>query len=105
MINSELLLGLPDNQINGMERVAGQVRIRGRHAGPVICPGYACAPVRSKGCCDRTLRHEDRGLRRVVLELEARKCQCLGCGRNFRQLFAGIWPARWSTASDSGCAT
>jgi transposase len=36
------------------------------------------------------VRHENRGLRHCYLELEARKFQCQGCGRQFRQRFPGI---------------
>lgn len=55
--------------------------------------------MRSKGRCDRTLRHEDWGLRHVVIELEARKFQCGECGRGFRQRFPGIQP--WQRASEA----
>jgi transposase len=55
--------------------------------------------LRSKGRCDRTLRHEDWGLRHSVIELEARKWLCQACGRQFRQRFPGIQP--WQRASEA----
>jgi len=97
--NSELVLGLPGYQITGIERVSGQLRIRVRHAGPVSCPHCHGVGLRSKGRCDRTLRHEDWGLRHVVIDLEARKFQCRECGRHFRQRFPGIQP--WQRASEA----
>lgn len=99
MINSELILGLPGYQITGIERAAGQVRLRVRHAGPLACPNCGGLRLRSKGRCDRTLRHEDWGLRHVVIDLEARKFQCRECGRHFRQRFPGILP--WQRASEA----
>ena len=45
------------------------------------------------------MRHEDWGLRRCVLVLEARKWQCRECGRHFRQRFPGIRP--WQRASEA----
>jgi transposase len=92
LINSELVLGLPGYQITGIERVSGQLRLRVRHAGPVACPHCGGLRLRSKGRCDRTLRHS-------VIELEARKFQCRECGRQFRQRFPGILP--WQRASEA----
>ncbi len=97
MINAELVLGLPGCQITGMDRVGGQLRLRVRHAGPAAGPDCGGMRLRSKGRCDRTLRHEDWGLRHVVLVVAARKFQCLECGRHFRQSFPGIQP--WQRAS------
>ena len=52
----------------------------------------AATRLRNKGRYVRRVRHENWGLRHCVLELEARKCHCLGCGRYFRQRFPGIQP-------------
>jgi transposase len=53
-----------------------------------------CAKLRSKGRYRRCVRHENWGMRPCVLELEARKWQCLGCGRQFRERFVGILPGQ-----------
>ncbi|MDW8356232.1 MAG: ISL3 family transposase, partial [Bryobacterales bacterium] len=75
------------------------MRVRVRHAGPAACPHCGSVRLRSKGRCDRAVRHEDWGLRHVVIELEARKFQCRDCGRGFRQRFPGIQP--WQRASEA----
>jgi transposase len=46
----------------------------------------------------RRVRHESLGTRHCVLELEARKWLCKGCGRQFRQQSPGI--LRWQRASE-----
>jgi transposase len=94
LINSEILIGLPGYQITGIERVNGQVRITARFRGPIGCPHCGAGPVRSKGRYTRCVRHEDLGMRHAVLELEAQKWHCLGCGRYFRQRFPGILPCQ-----------
>jgi len=99
LINSEAILGLPGYQITGIERKAGGVRLRLRHAGAVCCPHCGGARLHSKGRCDRLVRHESWGLRHCWLELEARKWQCLECGRHFRQRFLGILP--WQRSSEA----
>ena len=38
MIRSEVILGLPDYEITGIEEVAGQIRISARFVGRVACP-------------------------------------------------------------------
>ena len=42
----------------------------------------------------RRVRHENWGLRRVVLLLRGSKWQCRGCRRYFRQCFPGIQPCQ-----------
>ena len=99
MIRSETLLGLPHYEIIDVQWVAGEVRISARYTGPKSCPRCAGERLRSKGCYRRLVRHENWGLRPCVLELEARKWQCLGCGRHFRQRFTGI--LEWQRASEA----
>ena len=50
--------------------------------------------LRSKVRYVRRVRHESWGRRACVLELEARKWQCLSCRRQFRQRFPGILRCR-----------
>ena len=50
--------------------------------------------MRDKGRYTRRVRHENWGLRRCVLLLEAHKWQCQGCRRRFRQRFAGMQPCQ-----------
>lgn len=97
MINTEVLLGLPGYQITGMGRCGGEVRIQARYEGPVECPHCGGSRVRSKGRYTRQVRHEDLGFRHAVLELEARKWECVSCGRGFRQRFPGILPCQRSS--------
>jgi len=99
LINTEAVLGLPGYEIIAIERHGGRVRLRVRHAGPVTCPHCAGGRLRSKGRCDRRVRHEDWGLRHCEIELEARKWQCLECGRHFRQRFPGI--LAWQRSSEA----
>ncbi|HTB16437.1 MAG TPA: ISL3 family transposase, partial [Bryobacteraceae bacterium] len=43
------------------------------------------------------MRHENWGLRHCIVELEASKFQCHGCGRYFRERFPGIQPCQRSS--------
>ena len=97
MINTEAILGLPGYQISGIERKDGEVRIEARYTGSVSCPHCESSRLRSKGRYLRSVRHSDIGLRRCRLILEAKKWQCLDCGRHFRQRFVGIQPWQRST--------
>ena len=97
MINSEVLLGLPGYQITGIEGEGVEVRISARYSGPVSCAHCGGSRLRSKGRYVRQVRHENIGARHGVLQLEARKWQCLDCGRSFRQRFPGILPCQRSS--------
>jgi transposase len=99
LIESATLLGLPHYEIIDIQWVAGEVRIWARYTGPRSCPHCGGDKLRSKGRYRRRVRHENWGLRPCVLELEARKWHCLGCGRHFRQRFAGI--LEWQRASEA----
>lgn len=99
MINSEILIGLPEYQITGIERKNGWTTISARYVGAVCCPWCGGSKLRSKGVYTRQVRHEDWGRRRCVLELEARKWRCLDCKKGFRQRFPGI--GIWQRASEA----
>jgi len=94
LINLEILIGLPGYQITGIEGVGVEARITARYSGPVSCAHCGGSRLRSKGRYIRQVRHENIGARQGVLELEARKWQCLDCGRYFRQRFPGILPCQ-----------
>jgi transposase len=94
LINLEILIGLPGYQITGIEGVGVEVRISARYSGSVSCAHCGGSRLRSKGRYVRQVRHENIGARHGVLELEARKWQCLDCGRYFRQRFPGILPCQ-----------
>ncbi len=94
MISSEILLGLPGYQITGIEWRSGLVRISARYSGPMACPDCGGSHIRSKGWYGRQVRHEDWGLRHCLLQVEARKGQCRGCGRHFRQRLPGMRPCQ-----------
>ena len=97
MTNEEIVLGLPDYQISGIERKAGEVRISARYTGPKSCPHCHSQRQRSKGWYIRQVRHETWGLRHCRLVVEARKWQCLDCPRQFRQPLPGILPCQRSS--------
>lgn len=92
MDHSEILLGLPGYQITGIERVHGSVRIRARYTGEVACPECGSTQLRSKGWCERVVRHEDWGLRPCFLSLQVRKWLCKQCGGQHRDRIPGILP-------------
>lgn len=90
MIRSEVILGLPDYEITGIEEAAGQIRIQARFEGAVACPHCGSSSLRIKDRRIRRLRHESWGTRHSVLELETRKWRCRQCERSFWQRFPGI---------------
>lgn len=73
------------------------VIVKARYLGAVHCPACQSSTVRNKDRFIRKLHHESIGVRRCYLHLEARKFQCLDCGRYFNQRFPGIQPYRRST--------
>ncbi len=97
MIESEALLGLPGYQITEVREIEGWNRIRAVFTGKTCCPHCGAGNLRTKDKRLRSLRHENWGERRTVLELETRKFQCLGCNRFFWQRFPGIQPHRRAT--------
>jgi DNA-directed RNA polymerase subunit RPC12/RpoP len=97
MFSAEMVLGLPGYELIEMGREAGGVRLRARHTGAVSCPYCGWQRLRSKGRCDRLMRHEDWDLRHCWIELEAREYVCRQCGRAFRQRFPGL--RRWQRTS------
>ena len=99
MTDSEIVLGLPQYEINNIERSGGTITISARHAGPISCPRCGGARLRNKGWCRRTIRHDDWGFRHCVLQLQVRKSRCFDCGRAFRQQVPGI--QRFQRASES----
>jgi transposase len=90
LANEEILLGLPQYQITGIERKSGEVRISVRYTGPKSCPHCRSERQRSKGWYTRLVRHEDLGTRHSRMAVSARKWLCLDCGRQFRQRLPGI---------------
>lgn len=97
MISSEAIIGLPDYKVTSIEEKDGMVRIRAVYRGAVNCPGCGGARLRSRGRRLRKPRHESRGTRLCVLEVESRKWRCRDCDRDFWQRFPGILPRRRST--------
>ena len=63
------------------------------------CPHCGGSRLRNKGWCRRTVRHDDWGFRRGILDLQVRKSRCLDCGRSSRQSTPGIQP--YQRASES----
>jgi transposase len=94
LTKDEIVLGLPGYQITEIQKGSGKVSISARHAGPICCPHCGGTRQRSKGRYQRRVRHEDWGLRHCELVVEARKWQCLDCGRQFRQRLPGVLPCQ-----------
>ena len=90
MTETEILIDLPGYQITGIERVRKTVRISLRYSEPSVCPHCGAAERRSKGWHWRGGRHEDWGLRPVLLDIHARKWLCKGCGHQYRDRLPGI---------------
>ena len=97
MIRSEIVLGLPDYEITDLQIRSGGIHISARYTGLRSCPHCRSDRLRNKGRYRRRVRHENWGLRHCVLELEASKFQCQGCGRHFRGRFPGIQPCQRSS--------
>jgi transposase len=98
LANDEIVLGLPQFQITGIERRSGGVWITAQYTGSKSCPDCHSERQQSKGWYTRRVRHDDIGLRHCWLEIHARKWVCLDCGRQFRERLPGILP--WQRASE-----
>lgn len=92
MIRSEIVLGLPDYEINELRISSGKILIAARYVGVRTCPNCGSQRLRNKGRYERRVRHENLGMRHCVLQLEAYKWKCLECARYFRDRFPGILP-------------
>jgi transposase len=90
------ILNLPGYEVVNIEGV-NPVVIRARYTGAVRCPACESSNLRRKDRFVRRLHHESVGTRKCYLWLEARKFQCLDCGRYFHQRFPGILPYRRTT--------
>ena len=99
MDNSEIILGLPEYEISGIERNGKEICIRARYRGRVACPDCDGQQLRLKDTYRRILRHESWGLRHVYMELKCHKWRRLDCGRYFRQRCPGILP--WQHATEA----
>ena len=99
MDNSEILLGLPDYEITGIEREGKDIHIRARYNGRVTCPRCDGQQLRIKDTYLRSVRHESWGTRHVYVDLKCHKWRCLGCHRYFRQRLPGILP--WQHATEA----
>jgi transposase len=93
---SESILNLPGYDITEI-RGENPVYIKARYAGQVRCPSCQSPNARHKDTFIRKLHHESIGNRRCELHLQAKKFQCLDCGRYYHQRFPGILPYRRST--------
>jgi transposase len=96
MSQSESILRIPGYEVLKMEGV-NPVIVNARYTAAAGCPRCAGTNVRVKDRFIRKLHHESLGVRRCYVHLEARKYQCLDCGRYFHQRFPGIQPYRRST--------
>lgn len=92
----EGILNLPDYEVLNVEGT-DPVLITARYVGRVQCPDCAGTSLRKKDRFIRRVHHESIGVRQCFLHLEARKYQCLDCGRYFHQRFPGILPYRRSS--------
>ena len=99
MIESEILLGLPNFEITAVDRRNEKVKISARYTGPISCTHCGGTNLRSKGVFHRRVRHENLGVRHSFLEVPCRKFLCRTCGRQFRQRLPGILP--WQRSSEA----
>lgn len=83
MIESEVLLGLPEYELTAVEERARQIHLRAQFVGRISCAHCGEGKRRAKDRRTRRLRHENWGMRKTVLELETRKWRCRACGRSF----------------------
>lgn len=97
MIETEAIIGLPGYELIAVENTSEGVRIRARRKEEASCPKCGSTELRKKDRYTRTVRHESRGLRRCVLELDCGKWKCRACGRTFRERFEGILPYQRAT--------
>ena len=93
MISSEILLGLPEYKITGIEQRAGRVVITAQHATAAACPQCGGTKMRLKDKRIRCPRHESWGQRRTELELTTHKWKCKECKHIFWSAFRGCCPA------------
>ena len=77
LIRSEIVLGLPDYEITGLQSSDGGIKISARHTGLRLCPQCGSNRLRNKGRSQRRVRHENWGSRHCILHLQACKFQCL----------------------------
>jgi transposase len=97
--NSEIILGLPDYEITGIDREGKQIRIQARYKGRIACPEWDGQRLRLKDTYLRIVRHEIWGARHVSIELRCHKWRCGDCHRYFRQRLPGILP--WQHAIEA----
>jgi len=90
------ILNLPGYEVLKIEG-SNPVVLSVRYTGGVRCPACESSNLRRKDRFLRRLHHESLGMRKCYLLLEARKFQCLDCGRYFHQRFPGILPYRRTT--------
>lgn len=90
------ILNLPGYEVLKIEG-GNPVIISAQYTGAVHCPNCESSNLRRKDRFWRRLHHESLGTRKCYLWLEARKFQCLDCGRYFHQRFPGILPYRRTT--------
>ena len=89
-------VGLPCFEVREV-RGHNPVEIHVRYTGSLACPHCRGDALRTKDRYLRRVRHENQGLRRSYLVIEARKYLCRQCDRYFNQRFEGIGKWRRST--------
>ncbi len=97
MICLDVLVGLPDFKVTGLEESEGRIAFSVRHVGEVTCVSCGGRDLRSKGLRVRRVRHVSVGDRPCELRLESRKWRCRTCETSFWQRFPGILPRRRAT--------
>lgn len=93
MIESEIVLNLPDLQITRINKAGGKVIIEACYTGNPACPWCGNTErLRNKGPGIRKVRHEDWGMRPVLLHIELHKWWCPECQRSHHDRVPGILP-------------
>lgn len=98
MIESEIVLNLPDLQITRIDRAGGKVVIEVKYVGRPGCPWCGHSEhLRNKGRSLRKVRHEDWGERPVLLHIAVHKWWCPECGRSHHDRVPGLLPHQRAT--------
>ena len=59
-MNLEILIGLPQYEITGIEQCGGELNISAVYTGARSCPECGATQLRNKGLISRTVRHDTK---------------------------------------------
>ena len=92
------MLNLPDIQITRMNQAGKNVIIDASYTGKPVCPWCGnTEKLRNKGPRVRKVRHEDWGMRPVLLHIKLHKWHCPECQRSHHDPLRGVLPYQRSS--------